>query len=242
MPEAVHWYGRPVAVSVSDPLEAELRRAGAVLGRDHDRIVSLSYGSVAGEIAVAERVVGLADRGDLSVLALTGPAGRVADSVARTAGRRPEPEATWSSGGVWWHVESEERVLAIADWHASERLHHAFHAPSPGLRVGADLIDVSDELRVLMLVGPRSPKLLRAVGIEDAPQEGEAIHADMAEGRALIIHETRMAFLIVTSRDNAVALWRHLRDEGRPLGVGFVGAQALARLGVSDRARARRHD
>jgi len=160
--------------------------------------------------------------------------------VERTSDRRPEPHETWAAKGVWWHAVCEERVIAIADWHAGEHLHHAFHAPSPGLRMGADLIDVSDELRVLMLVGPRAPKLLAAAGLAGVPDPGKSVDVELAGGEVLIIHEMGLAFLIVMPIDNALALWTLLRDEGRPMGVGFVGAQTLARLGVSDRARARR--
>ena len=238
---AARWYGRSMEALALDPLEAELRRAGATFGRDHDRVISLSYGSVAGEIAVAERAVGLADRNDLSVLAVTGSAGRVAESVQRTAGRRPEPNETWAAAGVWWHALSGERVLAIADWRATQRLHHAFHAPSPGLRVGADLVDVSDDYKVLTLIGPRAPKLLRTIGLENVPDAGTASETTIAGERALVLHESDAAFLLVTAGPGAVETWKLLRDQGRPLGIGFVGAQALARLGVSERARARRH-
>lgn len=194
-----------------------------------------------GEIAIVERAVGLADRADLDVLEVTGPPGRVAESVERTTGRVPEPGATWLGSGVWWYASDAGRVLAIADSRGASRVRHAFAQPSPGLRMGADVAVLATH-KVLSLIGPRSTRLLRAGGMIETPETGRGAEAVLGGLEVLVLREEESMYLIVTPLERAVELWRHLRETGRPLGVGLVGAEALARIGVSDRMRIRRHD
>ncbi|HZE05932.1 MAG TPA: hypothetical protein VE127_11945, partial [Solirubrobacteraceae bacterium] len=55
-------------------LEALVRRAGGVLATRHGRPVVVSHGSAAGELAACVSAVGLADRSQLTKLAVDGPA------------------------------------------------------------------------------------------------------------------------------------------------------------------------
>jgi len=223
-----------------DPLDSELKRAGAVLVSDHGSIVPANFGSVSGEIAVCQRGVGMADRTDLTVLELSGKAERVAQSVERMTSRSPEAGASWVSTGSWWVAISAERVLALADWTGAERIKHGLRAPAPGLRT-AELEDVTDSYSVLTLIGPRTGKLLAAAGLTEAdrPSLDRFTQPQLAGKTILMLRESDSQLLLLARADSAVVTWTHLRDAGIPLGIGFVGLEALARLGVAARTRAR---
>ena len=54
------------------PLEPQLQRAGATMVARHGWWVAAHFGSPAGELALCETAVGLADRSDLGKLELRG--------------------------------------------------------------------------------------------------------------------------------------------------------------------------
>ena len=71
----------------TSPLEAILRGSGATMLYEAGVTFANDFGSVAGEVAVCLRAVGIADRSDLVKLDISGPA----EDVAAVVGSWPAP-------------------------------------------------------------------------------------------------------------------------------------------------------
>ncbi len=84
------------------PLDAVLRRAGAVLATRDGRPVAINFGSAAAELAVCVRAVGLVDRSDLSKLVLEAPPAQLAALSSRLVGHAVSPGGVLSGGSAWW--------------------------------------------------------------------------------------------------------------------------------------------
>ena len=79
-------------------LEPVIRQAGGVLVMRDDRAVVAHYGSAAGELAACVSAVGLADRSDLAILQLDGPAPQLRHLSQRLAGSELAPGGAARSG------------------------------------------------------------------------------------------------------------------------------------------------
>jgi glycine cleavage system aminomethyltransferase T len=189
------------------------------------------YGSPAGELAACVRSAGLVDRSDMRILEIAGEASAVAGIVQRATGWTLEPGGCAVANGTWWCARAHGRVIALSEPGAGASLDTA--APLPP---DVQAIDRSGELAAIGVVGGATLEVLAALGaVEDArlaPCFGTATVA--RAGVELLIQSDRRAVLL-THRSGARHVWSAVEAAGRPFGLCYVGAEALARFELLER-------
>lgn len=212
-----------------------------MLVTDHGALVADSFGSVAGEMALTQSGVGMADRTDLSVLEVSGEVDAIGRAVERVAGIWPEVGMGWPAAGAWWCAVEPKRVLVIADDDSANRLAPSLHSLTPGSH-RAEVREVSDDYSVITVVGPKAEQMLIGAGVPEGEQPSTAsyVRYSIAGRETLILREAHSNFLMLSGSADAVTAWTELRDAGRPFDVGFVGHEALARLSAAERRYATR--
>jgi glycine cleavage system aminomethyltransferase T len=207
------------------------RAACAVLHERDGHTVIAHYGSVAGEIAVCMKSVGLADHADYGVFEWRGDRERLDSALIARCG---EPPLAAGAGrrlrGVWYLRLDRRRVLVVGP--------HA--ALTPGSTVGhgrdrSDLRhrDIGASLAIVGIVGPRAARLLAAAGLPGELPIG-AVGAEAGESSIVaIVRESRRRYLALVRADAADAFWARLLTAGEPLGAAFVGYDALTLLDAS---------
>lgn len=198
--------------------------------------VANDYGSIAGELAVCLRAVGLCDRSDLVKLDVHGSAEAVAAAVAAVAGVVPAVGQALHVRRAWWSSVSAERVFVLVDPSHSGRLQESL-----GAQPGVTLTDVSDEWSVFAVIGPRERSLLQAAGVE-LPAPGAVVELELAGAEVVLTHESASEVLLSVPPKAAAAVWAALLAAGAPLGVATVGREAHERFEVAAGLRDRRHD
>ena len=198
----------------------------------HDRdghTVVAHYGSVAAEIAVCMKSVGLADHSDYGVLELSGDRAPLDRALIARFG---DPPLT---------VGSARRLHSV--WYLRMDAHHTLlvgpHAAlAAGRRIGrgrGDLPhrDIRRSLAIVGIVGPRAPRLLAAAGLPGKLPIG-AIDAVAADPSIVaILRESQRRYLALVRADAADAFWVRLLTAGERLGAAFVGYDALTLLNAS---------
>src|SRR5688572_24493208 len=202
----------------------------AVCAALHDRdghTVVAHYGSVAGEIAVCLKSVGLADRSDLGVIELRGDRERLDRALVAHFG---DPPLAVGSGrridGIWYLRLDARRTLLVAP--------HAALASEPAIAGGParDSLthhDIGASLGIGGIVGPRDALLLAAAGLPWLPLGAVGSDPDDVSIIA-ILRESRRRDLALVRATAADALWARLLTAGEPLGAAFVGHAALTLL------------
>ena len=104
------------------PLEPQLQKAGATMVARHGWWVAAHYGSPAGELALCETAVGLADRSDLGKLELRGERSALEQLVGQLSGGSVDPGDALLAEGAWWCAVSRTHVIALCDAAETERL------------------------------------------------------------------------------------------------------------------------
>jgi len=216
-----------------DPIR---HRAGAVVSTREGRPVVLNYGSAAGELALCVRAVGLADRCDLSVLALRGPAEQLGPQVARLAGRALAPGECVRSAGASWCAPAADEALAICDAHTAVPLSRALREAA-GRSPELVLEDRSERDAAIGLAGRAAPALLAALGVANG---AGVVRAPLGDVEALWLRESDQAALALVPRAHADEAWHAIERAGRPFALGYVGREALDRYAVLARAGAPR--
>jgi heterotetrameric sarcosine oxidase gamma subunit len=217
------------------PLADWLRHAGAVSVVRDGRPVAVHYGSVATELAVCAKGVGLAFRSDLETLGLSGHPAWLDHVLGKALGVRipAAGSATAMAGALCCRVDAEHAVVvappsAAARWRRIAR--EAIVVGNP-----ITLADRSADLTALTLVGPRARKLLAAAGLDVDLAPGAVRTSALAGVPAVLVREQGKRFLLVVDGGGAEAAWRALVDAGAPLGLALVGFEALARLAAAER-------
>jgi glycine cleavage system aminomethyltransferase T len=189
------------------------------------------YGSPAGELAACVRRAGLVDRSDMQILEVAGEASAVAGIVERATGWTLEPGGCAVTNGTWWCARSQGRMIALSEPGAGAPLVAAGPRASD-----VHVIDRSGELAAIGVVGGATLEVLAALGaVEDArlaPCFGTATVA--GAGVELLIQSDRRAVLL-THRSAARHVWNAVEAAGRPFGLCYVGAEALARFELLER-------
>jgi glycine cleavage system aminomethyltransferase T len=213
------------------PVPSACLAAGAVLHTGEWSTVVAHYGSVAAEIAVCLKSVGLADHSDYGVLELRGD--RALLDRALTARLGDPPLAIGSARrlrDVWYLRLDARRTLLVGPRSAL--------ASGPMIGRGRDRAelqhhDIGSSLTIVGIVGPRAARLVAAVGLPDKLAIG-AIGRDGSDpGVVAILRESQRRYLGVVRRDRGDAFWARLVEAGKPLGAAFVGCDALSLLNVS---------
>jgi glycine cleavage system aminomethyltransferase T len=216
-------------------LEPVLRQAGGVLVMRDNRAVVAHYGSAAGELAACVSAVGLADRSDLAIVQLDGPATQLRHLSERLADTELAPGGAAHSGGAWWCAVSPERMLVLGDARSGDRLHAVLRA-RVARRSAVTLADRSDELAALAVVGRRASALLAELGVYG--ESGDPRHVPPltvhtgAGAEVLWLLESDDRALALMAAADAPAVWHAMQRAGRSYGLCAVGQEALTRYAL----------
>lgn len=218
------------------PLEAVLRRAGAVLSPRTDTPVPIHFGSAAAELAVCVRTVGLVDRSELRVLALEAPPAQLSALMARLVGATVAPCGLISSGSAWWCGEAPDRVIVVCEPHMASRLVDSLHAAAAR---HVAVHDLSDEMAAIGLLGRGTSQVLSALGAygpSGDPRHGAPFGRGSVNGIpvAWVLESDRRALALVP-RAEAGEAWLAIERAGRPFGISCVGHEAACRYALMER-------
>ena len=208
------------------PLDGVLKRAGAHMARRDGCIVAADFGSLAAELAVTRAAAGLADvsnigkfvvRGTDYALAAIYPSGR------QLVARRPV-----LVDDAWWCPVSTGQLLVLCGPGAREHVLDDLRARTAVLDLGVD--DVTSSYAAMCVVGPSAGHVLSRAGVCSPPEGG--MRTDSAAGGipVLVVREGRHRWLLVVPVADAAELWHALSDAGGPVGLAYVGADALHHL------------
>jgi glycine cleavage system aminomethyltransferase T len=219
-------------------LEDLLAEAGGVMVmRDGHRVAS-HFSSVAAELAVCGRSVGLAEQADLGTLELRGPAADVQTVLRRLAGDGLAPGAAVRTGETWWCLLTSHRALVLCPGEArgallGDLVDAAHEAES------ASAVDLTGDYAALLLIGPRAEELLRSASLvteAPAPLPVGGLHFISGRRPSLLLHEEPERFLVLVPRVHACETWSRLLDAGRAHRVACVGRSALELLRAGGRS------
>src|SRR5437764_10702122 len=166
------------------PLDAVLRRAGAVYSSRSGRPVAIHFGSAAAELAVCVRAVGLVDRTDLSTLSLEAPPAQLAALMTRLVGAIVAPGGLFCGGSAWWCGVTDDRVMVVCDPRTGDRLVEALHADAAR---HVAVRDLSGELAAIALLGRNTGSLLSVLGgygVSGDPRRAKPFARGAIDGKA----------------------------------------------------------
>jgi glycine cleavage system aminomethyltransferase T len=215
------------------PLERQLQKAGATMVTRHGWWVAAHFGSPAGELALCETAVGLADRSDLGKLELRGDPAAVEQLVGQLSGASVDPGDALLAEGAWWCAVSPTHVLALCD-----------AAETAGLRdralgavrwtPGATVTDVTARYAAIGLLGPRTADVLAELSDTEPPLgDVDAPAFDvlrLAAVPAMLLRGASGRAVVLTEAARAAVLWAEIERAGREAGIGHVGADAVSHL------------
>ena len=221
------------------PLELVLRRAGAVLATREGRPVAAHFGSAAAELAVCVRAVGLADRSDLSTVALEAPPAQLAALTSRLLGATVSPGGLAASGSAWWCGEAPDRVTVVCEGGTAGRLIERLRAEAAR---HVSVRDRSRELTAIELLGPRTSRVLATLGVygeSGDPRGAKPFGPGSVAGipASWLLQSDHRALALVAP-ELAGAAWLALERVGRPFGMSSVGREAACRYALMERLRA----
>ena len=217
-------------------MEAALFPPGAKVVSLDGRAVTAHYGSVATEVAVCRKSVGLAVRTELRILEVCGREPWLERLLARAlAGRVPAVGTATVAAGTWCLRVDERRALVVGPSGAVERWRRvAREAVIGGSPISA--AELTDLRVAVSLIGPKAARLLQITGLAgfDLPVGGVAFGA--VEGTAaVVLRVSPDQWLAVLDADGASAACHALLDAGRTVGLTLVGCEAVGRLAAAAR-------
>ncbi len=215
------------------PLELQLQKAGATMVTRHGWWVAAHFGSPAGELALCETAVGLADRSDLGKLELRGEAGAIELLVGQLSGGQLSPGDALLAEGAWWCAVSPGHVLALCDAGETERVRSAA-AQAVRWTPGADVTDVTARYAALGLFGPRTADVLTELSDSEPPLgdvDSPAFDVlRLAAIQAMLLRGAPGSAVLLTEAARGAALWTEVERAGQEAGLGRVGADAVSHL------------
>ena len=220
-------------VLAHSPLEPQLQKAGATMVARHGWWVAAHYGSPAGELALCETAVGLADRSDLGKLELRGERSALEQLVGQLSGGSVDPGDALQAQGAWWCAVSRTHVLALCDAEETQRL---TAATQQAIRwtPGATAADVTATYAAIGLLGPRTADVLNELSdIEPPLGEVDSPAFDvlrLAAVPAMLLRASSGRAIALTEAGRGSALWTEVERAGREAGIGHVGMDAVTHL------------
>jgi glycine cleavage system aminomethyltransferase T len=210
---------------------AALAPPGALVVDRDGRAVTAHYGSVATELAVCRKAVGLAVRTELRILEVCGGEPWLELLLARTLGGRvPEPGSAAVAAGAWCCRVDEDRVLVIGASGAVERWRRvAREAVIGGSPIAAS--EVTDAWAPVSLIGPKAGRLLSLAGLFEDLAVG-SVHPG---GSVVLLRCAPDHWLALLDADDAPEACRALLAAGRSVGLSLVGCEAVGRLAAAAR-------
>jgi heterotetrameric sarcosine oxidase gamma subunit len=212
---------------------------GAMVMRDGQRVAT-HFSSVAAELAVCRRSVGLAEQSDIGTLELRGPAAAVQAVLRQLAGQGLSPGAAVRASEAWWCLLMPHRALVICPGEGRDAL-LASLVQAAGESEGASAVDLSGDYAALVLIGPRAEELVRSTSLAaDSPLPVPVGGLHLVSGRrpSLLLHEEPGRFLVLVPRVHAGETWSRLLNAGRTQRVACVGRTALDLLRAGERSAA----
>lgn len=210
--------------SLLSPLDAVLKRSGAHMSEREGWSVAADFGSLAAEIAVSRATAGLADVSSINKFEVRDSATAIADMYP--SGRILRPGCALRAADAWWCLISQELMLVLASPGRAASVRAELED-----RAGRDtrIEDVTSDRVAVCLTGPHAREaLVRAGATATGPGR---IRVESIDGiPTLVIHEYDKQWLLVAPASEAGALWTALTDAGSPLGLAYVGADALEHL------------
>ncbi len=215
------------------PLELQLQKAGATMVTRHGWWVAAHFGSPAGELALCETAVGLADRSDLGKLELRGEAGAIELLVGQLSGGQLSPGDALLAEGAWWCAVSPGHVLALCDAGETERVRSAA-VQAVRWTPGAEVTDVTARYAALGLFGPRTADVLTELSDSEPPLgdvDSPAFDVlRLAAIQAMLLRGAPGSAVLLTEAARGAALWTEVESAGQEAGIGRVGADAVSHL------------
>ena len=229
------------ALFVASPGSARLHRlappGAKVVDRD-GRLVTAHYGSVATELAVCRKAVGLAVRTELRILEVCGREPWLERLLHRTLGGRvPDAGTAAIAAGTWCCRLDERRALVVGPSGAVERWRRvAREAVIGGSPISA--AELTDALAPVSLIGPKAPRLLAMAGAEAELPIGGVCPTTVEGAPALVLRAGADHWLALLDADAAPEACHALLEAGREVGLSLVGCEAVARLAAATRPMA----
>jgi glycine cleavage system aminomethyltransferase T len=209
-------------------------RGAHVIDRD-GRSVTAHYGSVATEVAVCRKSVGLAVRTELRILEVCGREPWLERLLARALGGRvPAVGSAAIAAGTWCCRVDERRALVIGPSGAVERWRRvAREAVIGGSPISA--AELTDARVPLSLIGPKASRLLAMAGVEGELALGEVRSVVLEGAPAVVLRAGADHWLALVDADAAPAACHAVLEAGRTVGVTLVGCEAVGRLAAAAR-------
>jgi glycine cleavage system aminomethyltransferase T len=225
----------PLAPASEPAPLAGLTPPGAMVIAQDGRAVTAHYGSVATELAVCRKSVGLAVRTELRILEVAGREPWLERLLSRALGGRvPEPGTAVVAAGTWCARVADRRALVIGPSGAVERWRRvAREAVIGGSPIAA--AELTDEWATVSLIGPKAPHLLEMAGLPaDLPPR--TVHLGAVEGAdAVLLRVGTDHWLLLLDGAFAPEACHALLDAGRSVGLSLVGCEAVGRLAAAAR-------
>ncbi len=210
--------------SLHSPLDDVLKRSGAHMTEREGWVVAADFGSLAAEIAVSRATAGLADVSSIAKFDVRGSAPAIAGMYP--SGREVRPGRAIEAADAWWCVISTEQLLVLAPPSRAARVRTDLEE---GALAGTRIDDVTAERVAVCLTGPHAREVLTRTGA--APCSPGAMRVESVGGvPTLVLHQYEKQWLLVAAAEEAGALWGALTEAGSPLGLAYVGADALQHL------------
>ena len=217
---------------------ARLAPPGAMVIARDGRAVTAHYGSVATELAVCRKSVGLAVRTELRILEVTGREPWLERLLARALGGAvPEVGSAGVAAGTWCARVDDDRALVIGASGAVERWRRvAREAVIGGSPIAAT--ELTDQWAPVSLIGPKAPKLLEMAGLPGDLPPRALQHGAVEGADALLLRAAADHWLLLLDGACAAEACDALLEAGRSVGLSLVGCDAVSRLAAAARPAA----
>jgi aminomethyltransferase len=210
--------------SLLSPLDEVLKRSGAHMTEREGWVVAADFGSLAAEIAVSRASAGLADVSSIGKFEVRDTAPAIADVLP--SGREPRPGRAIEAADAWWGVVSKELLLVLSSPASTERVRAELQERA---HEGTSVEDVTSDRVAVCLTGPFARDVLTRAGAT-AAGVGSLRVESVGGVPTLVLHQYEKQWLLVAAASEAGALWQALTEAGSPLGLAYVGADALQHL------------
>jgi hypothetical protein len=210
-------------------LSDRLRRSAESVGLRGGHLVPLRYGSAAGELALCVRAVGLVDREDLRVLAITtDPNGLDRLTAESIDGGLAVGEAATVGRSHWGRLAPDRALVVLPALTVPLLCEQLLRRPG-ALEASVE----QTALQAISVIGPETPGVLSDLGASGAPVaangRGAVATSPVAGGVAWLLLDNSSALALVEPED-AVRAWTAISEAGSRYGLGYVGAEAAERF------------
>jgi heterotetrameric sarcosine oxidase gamma subunit len=223
----------PVARS---PMERDARAAGARFDVRDGWNVAVDYGSSQQEAETSRRTAGWADVSYLGKLELqASPEDLQAIAASCTGGGSLELGTARRAAGAWWCQLTQTRLLVVCEPAALPGLRERLEDAAAGAASPASVIEVTNVLAALTLVGPLAREIFaRFTAIDLRPQATPVAGlrpGSIARQPSVLVREAQDRFLFLFGWAVGQYMWTVVSDAGRHLGAVPIGVDALDPVG-----------